>query len=215
MSGPAGDGKDEDLGDIYLLLGVEEDATDAQITTAYRKASRDCHPDKNPDDPNAALKFMQLTRAKDLLLDPMQRGRIDDHRTAQRAVAERNAQDDAKRRKLREDLEARENAVSSGLSSAAMRAAAAAQAARARSVEDWAARIKAREMELNEKQADMARRAAAQDDHFGAKPRRKAPSQVTYAPQAADLQSFERWEADMLGILTGFAEKQRAAKVQG
>mmetsp|Transcript_3402 Transcript_3402/g.7481 ORF Transcript_3402/g.7481 Transcript_3402/m.7481 type:complete len:220 (+) Transcript_3402:84-743(+) len=219
MSGPAGDGKDDDLGDIYELLGVLEDANDAAIMTAYRKGSRECHPDKNPDDPEAALKFMQLTRAKDILLDPMQRGRIDDHRKAQRQVAERNAQDNAKRRKLREDLEARESALSSGTSTAAMRAAATLQAAKARSVQDWAARIKAREMELNEKQADIAKAASGRmpDTSFASSaPRqRKAPAHVPFAPQAADLGSFERWEAEMLGVLTGFAERQRAAKVQG
>lgn len=40
------------------LLGVETDATIAQVKKAYRKLSREKHPDKNPDNPDAVEEFI-------------------------------------------------------------------------------------------------------------------------------------------------------------
>lgn len=40
------------------LLGVEIDATVAQVKKAYRKLSREKHPDKNPDNPEAVNEFI-------------------------------------------------------------------------------------------------------------------------------------------------------------
>jgi len=59
--------------DPYAILGIPYDATDAVIKSAFRKASVKCHPDRNPDDPEAAEKFRELTRAKEFLLDPLKR----------------------------------------------------------------------------------------------------------------------------------------------
>eukprot|EP00403_Amphidinium_massartii_P011085 CAMPEP_0178419782 /NCGR_PEP_ID=MMETSP0689_2-20121128/25789_1 /TAXON_ID=160604 /ORGANISM="Amphidinium massartii, Strain CS-259" /LENGTH=295 /DNA_ID=CAMNT_0020041233 /DNA_START=51 /DNA_END=939 /DNA_ORIENTATION=- len=68
---------EEELGDVYELLGIRRSATDAQIVTAFRKQSLKCHPDRHPDDPAAAVKFNKLVRAKELLLDPARRAEID------------------------------------------------------------------------------------------------------------------------------------------
>lgn len=38
---------------FYELLGVAEDATDAQIRTAYYKIAKTAHPDRNTDNPKA------------------------------------------------------------------------------------------------------------------------------------------------------------------
>jgi len=59
--------------DYYLLLGVSEAATEAEIRTAYRRAARDCHPDVNPTDPTAAERFKSIQRAYDVLGDPVRR----------------------------------------------------------------------------------------------------------------------------------------------
>ena len=36
--------------DPYRVLGVQKDATDAEIKRTYRKLARQHHPDRNPDD---------------------------------------------------------------------------------------------------------------------------------------------------------------------
>ena len=47
----------------HELLGVAEDATVSQVKKAYRKLSREKHPDKNPDNPEAVNEFIQITKA--------------------------------------------------------------------------------------------------------------------------------------------------------
>lgn len=47
----------------HELLGVATDATVAQVKKAYRKLSREKHPDKNPDNPEAVNEFIQITKA--------------------------------------------------------------------------------------------------------------------------------------------------------
>ena len=48
--------------DLYALLEVPPDATDQDIKTAYRKKALKVHPDKNPDNPEAAKLFHQVCR---------------------------------------------------------------------------------------------------------------------------------------------------------
>mmetsp|Transcript_43509 Transcript_43509/g.128755 ORF Transcript_43509/g.128755 Transcript_43509/m.128755 type:complete len:296 (-) Transcript_43509:57-944(-) len=155
--GGGGDGaKDEDLGDVYELIGVEQDATDKEITTAYRKASLKCHPDRNPDDPEAPAKFDRLTRAKDLLLDPARRAGLDREKKAAFDREQRYAQEDSKRRKLREDLENREGRFAS----ATVKVDPKEEAKKKMVASDFAARIKVREQQRAEQAAEVAAEAA-------------------------------------------------------
>ena len=45
------------------VLGVDASATDDTIRRAWRSLALRCHPDKNPDDPEAAAKFRECTAA--------------------------------------------------------------------------------------------------------------------------------------------------------
>ena len=50
------------------ILGVNSDAIEADIKTAFRKKALSCHPDKHPNDPQAAEIFLQISQAQNLLL---------------------------------------------------------------------------------------------------------------------------------------------------
>ena len=64
-------------GDFYELLGVSRQATADDVKRAYRRRARELHPDANPDDPDAAERFKELSRAYQVLSDPDQRSRYD------------------------------------------------------------------------------------------------------------------------------------------
>jgi molecular chaperone DnaJ len=63
--------------DYYELLGVEHDASDADIKRAYRKMAREYHPDVNRDNPEAEEIFKQISEAYAVLSDPERRARYD------------------------------------------------------------------------------------------------------------------------------------------
>ncbi|KAF9981978.1 DnaJ (Hsp40), sub C, member 17 [Mortierella antarctica] len=94
--------------DWYAVLGVERTATSKEITKAYRVRALKVHPDKNPD-PNAAKVFHELSQAYDLLLDPAARAAFDNLLNVKVQAKERTDKYDSVRRKMKEDLENREN----------------------------------------------------------------------------------------------------------
>lgn len=57
----------------YQVLGVSEDADEAQIKQAYRRKASETHPDTHPDDPDAAEKFKEVKEAYECLSDPERR----------------------------------------------------------------------------------------------------------------------------------------------
>lgn len=63
--------------DFYKILGVEKDATENDIKKAYRKLAIVHHPDKNPDDENAAGRFKEIGEAYETLSDTEKRARYD------------------------------------------------------------------------------------------------------------------------------------------
>ena len=94
--------------DLYAIFGVSPDATEKEIKKAYRLKALKCHPDKNPDNPNAAKEFHTLSDAYLVLGDETSRKAYDQVLKAKQAHKLRNQKLDAKRKKLKDDLEARE-----------------------------------------------------------------------------------------------------------
>ncbi|KAF1958008.1 DnaJ-domain-containing protein [Byssothecium circinans] len=94
--------------DFYELLGVAFDAGEVELKRAYRKASIKAHPDKNPDDPNAADRFIRLGIARDILIDVKLKAEYDRQRQLKRERQLKNDLLDGNRRKMKEDLERRE-----------------------------------------------------------------------------------------------------------
>jgi hypothetical protein len=62
---------------LYDLLGALADDGAEDLRTAFRRAVKGTHPDLNPDDPDAALKFRQIVRANEILSDEEQRAVYD------------------------------------------------------------------------------------------------------------------------------------------
>jgi molecular chaperone DnaJ len=63
--------------DLYELLGVEREASEAEIRRAYQKRARALHPHLNPGDPEAAARFEAVVNAFRVLSDPRQRAAYD------------------------------------------------------------------------------------------------------------------------------------------
>ena len=49
--------------DYYEVLGVDKNADDSAIKSAYRKLAKKYHPDMNPGDKNAEAKFKEASEA--------------------------------------------------------------------------------------------------------------------------------------------------------
>ena len=65
------------MADPYSILGVPRAAGEKDIKSAYRKLAKELHPDRNQDNPKAAERFSEVTRAYELLSDKDKRARFD------------------------------------------------------------------------------------------------------------------------------------------
>ena len=65
------------MADPYSTLGVPRSADEKAIKSAYRKLAKELHPDRNKDNPKAAEKFSDVTKAYDLLSDKNKRAQFD------------------------------------------------------------------------------------------------------------------------------------------
>ncbi|EGW30371.1 uncharacterized protein SPAPADRAFT_63224 [Spathaspora passalidarum NRRL Y-27907] len=65
--------------DFYQVLGVDKDATDKQIRSAYKQLSLKYHPDKNPGDEQAHDKFIEIGEAYEVLSNAEKRKNYDQY----------------------------------------------------------------------------------------------------------------------------------------
>ena len=63
--------------DYYEVLGISKGAGEDEIKKAYRKVAMQWHPDRNPGNPDAEVKFKEATEAYEVLRDAQQRARYD------------------------------------------------------------------------------------------------------------------------------------------
>ena len=63
--------------DYYKTLGVDKNATQEEIKSAFRKQAKKYHPDLNKDNPDAATKFKEVGEAYSVLSDESKRKMYD------------------------------------------------------------------------------------------------------------------------------------------
>lgn len=63
--------------DYYSILGINRDASQAEIKAAYRKLALKFHPDKNPGDRFFEQMFRDVKDAYEVLADPNKRAQYD------------------------------------------------------------------------------------------------------------------------------------------
>jgi DnaJ-class molecular chaperone len=63
--------------DFYEVLGVDRNASEKEIRSAYRRLARKHHPDVNPNDRASEAIFKEINAANDVLSDPEKRRKYD------------------------------------------------------------------------------------------------------------------------------------------
>ncbi|XP_061668875.1 dnaJ (Hsp40) homolog, subfamily C, member 5 gamma a isoform X2 [Syngnathoides biaculeatus] len=81
---------------VYKVLGLEKGASAEDIKKAYRKLALKYHPDKNPDNPEAAEKFKEINNANSILNDDTKRKIYDQYGSMGLYVSEQFGEESVK-----------------------------------------------------------------------------------------------------------------------
>lgn len=81
---------------VYKVLGLEKGASAEEIKKAYRKLALKYHPDKNPDNPEAAEKFKEINNANSILNDENKRKIYDEYGSMGLYVSEQFGEESVK-----------------------------------------------------------------------------------------------------------------------
>ncbi|KAE8286533.1 DnaJ-like protein subfamily C member 5 [Larimichthys crocea] len=81
---------------VYKVLGLEKGASPEDIKKAYRKLALKYHPDKNPDNPEAAEKFKEINNANSILNDETKRKIYDEYGSMGLYVSEQFGEESVK-----------------------------------------------------------------------------------------------------------------------
>lgn len=65
--------------DYYKILGVDKTIPQDEVKAAYKRRTKQFHPDLHPDDPKAKAKFQALNEAYEVLGDPDKRKKYDQY----------------------------------------------------------------------------------------------------------------------------------------
>jgi molecular chaperone DnaJ len=63
--------------DHYEVLGITRQASPEEIKLAFRKLAIEHHPDRNPNDPRASIRFKEINSSYQVLSDPQRRAMYD------------------------------------------------------------------------------------------------------------------------------------------
>lgn len=78
------------MADYYSILGLQKNASEIEIKTAFRKLAKVYHPDKNPNDPNAKHLFEVILKAYNTLINPHSRKRYDNAHSTESETTSRS-----------------------------------------------------------------------------------------------------------------------------
>lgn len=196
MAGSKAQSIADELGveDLYEFLGIEVDASTKDITSAYRRKARKCHPDKNPDDPKAAELFHKLSTALSILLDPAGKAAYDKWLKARHAAKLRHQELSAKRKKLKEDLESKEGQHAANV---------AAEAAASRQMQKEIDRLREEGLRIMKEQEEKLRQeflTKSEEDEEDAAPTLK----VTWRAKKSDPSNGGYTQAMLEDVFSGF-----------